>query len=86
MPVVPTFVTADIHFLRSLAVSGQGTALVPEGAMPEVDASARLLPVLETLVGREESFKALVPGALAPLPSGQRLLDFLRELTLLMGG
>lgn len=83
--VVPQFVSADVHFLRMLAAQGLGIAFVPDGGLPEVDPSVRLCHVLAGVVGREQAFKALIPDTVATLPTGERLLDLLRELATLLG-
>jgi DNA-binding transcriptional LysR family regulator len=83
--VAPVFVSPDVHLVRSLAIAGLGIAFVPDGGVPEVGESGSLLPVLADEVGRDQALKALVPATLSTLPTGQRLLDLLRELSALLG-
>jgi DNA-binding transcriptional LysR family regulator len=82
--VAPAFVSADVHLVRCLALAGQGIAYVPDGGVPEVDREVEVVPVLASLVGRDQSLRALVPTSVATLPTGQRLLDVIRELSSLL--
>ena len=82
--VSPAFLSADVHLVRCMALAGLGIAFVPDGGLPEVDRDTEVVPVLPGLVGRDQSFRALVPSTLATLPTGQRLLDVLRELSSLL--
>ncbi len=82
--VAPVFVSTDVHLVRCLALAGQGIAYVPDGGVPEVDQNVELLPVLAPIVGRDQALRALVPTSLSTLPTGQRLLDVLRELSALL--
>lgn len=80
MTVAPRFVSPYIHLVRSLALAGQGFALVPEGAAIISQLPGDLVPVLPDQVGRDCTLWLLVPEPLAASSRLRAALDLLDTL------
>lgn len=84
VPVAPTIISSDIHFIRQLALAGQGIARLVEGNVPAPGEPA-LVPVLPDHFHRRISVRLLLADGLQRTPRMRQAIEVLRQIGIDLG-
>jgi DNA-binding transcriptional LysR family regulator len=80
LAVAPTLISNDAHFVRQTILARAGIGLVPDANLPDADlASGKLVPVLDSVVGRELALRVVIPALLSGSPKVARLVTVAQE-------
>jgi DNA-binding transcriptional LysR family regulator len=80
LDVAPALISTDIHMLRACAQAGQGIAYVPDGELTPGLGVEGVRPLMEELVGQQDTVRMVVPEVLALMPRTRSAIELIESL------